>query len=89
MIYFSYFHSIMPYGIIFWGKSSQNNSIFKIQKATIRVIVNSSSTTSCHELFKQLKDFHSSFSVYLFLINVCFKNRCCFESNSDVHNRST
>ena len=31
MIYFSYFHPSMSYGIIFRGNSSQNNSIFKIQ----------------------------------------------------------
>jgi hypothetical protein len=53
MIYFSYFHSGMFYGIIFWGNSSQNNSKFKIQKGTIRGIVNSSSRTSCCEWFKE------------------------------------
>jgi hypothetical protein len=31
MVYFSYFHSSVSYGIIFSGNSSQNNSIFKIQ----------------------------------------------------------
>jgi len=31
MIYISYFHSSVSYGIIFWGNSSQNNSIFKIK----------------------------------------------------------
>jgi len=36
MIYFSYFHSILSYGIIFWGNSSPNNSILKIQKRTIK-----------------------------------------------------
>ena len=51
MIYFSYFHSILSSGIIFWGNSSPTNSIFKIQKRTIRVIVNSSIRTSCRELF--------------------------------------
>jgi hypothetical protein len=55
MMHFSYFHSIMSYSIIFWGNWSQNNSIFKIQKRTIRVIVNSSSRTSGHELFKELQ----------------------------------
>jgi hypothetical protein len=28
MIYYSYFHSIMNYGLIFWGNSSYSNSIF-------------------------------------------------------------
>jgi hypothetical protein len=32
MVYFAYVHSIMSYGIIFWGSSTYNNLIFKIQK---------------------------------------------------------
>ena len=32
MIYFAYVHSIMSYGIIFWGNSTHSNLIFKIQK---------------------------------------------------------
>ena len=31
-IYFSYFHSILSYGIIFWGNSVHSKYIFKIQK---------------------------------------------------------
>ena len=86
--YFSYFHSVMSYGIIFWGNSSQNNSIFKIKKRTIRIIVNSSSRTSCHELFKELQIFtpHSEciYSSLMFVV----KNIYLFNSNS-VHNLST
>jgi len=32
MIYHSLFHSIMHYGIIFWGNLSHSISIFNIQK---------------------------------------------------------
>jgi len=32
MVYFSYFHSIMSCGIIFWGSSHHSVNIFKIQK---------------------------------------------------------
>jgi len=32
MIYYSYFHSIMTYGIIFWGNSHYSNTIFRLQK---------------------------------------------------------
>jgi hypothetical protein len=28
MIYFAYFHSVINYGIIFWGNSSESNKIF-------------------------------------------------------------
>ena len=32
MIYFSYVHSIMTYGIIFWGNSPYSINIFRIPK---------------------------------------------------------
>jgi len=53
-IYFSYVHCIISYGIIFWGNSSHNKIIFKIQKKIIRVIMNSSSRSLCCDLFKKL-----------------------------------
>jgi hypothetical protein len=41
MVYFSYFHSVISYGIIFWGNSHHSVNIFKIQKRIIRIITNS------------------------------------------------
>ena len=32
MVYFSYFHSIMTYGLIFWGNSHYSGTIFRLQK---------------------------------------------------------
>jgi hypothetical protein len=32
MIYHSYFHTVMSYGIIFWGNSAHSINIFKLQK---------------------------------------------------------
>jgi len=51
LVYFSYFHSILSYGIIFWGNSVHSKYIFKIQKRTIRVITDSGMRDSCRELF--------------------------------------
>jgi hypothetical protein len=34
-IYYVYFHSIIKYGIIFWGNSSNNGNIFTSQKKKI------------------------------------------------------
>ena len=39
MVYYSGFHSIMNYGIIFWGNSLYSNSIFKQQKRIIIIIM--------------------------------------------------
>jgi len=52
--YFSYAHSIISYGIIFWGNSSYSDDIFKSQKKIIRIIMNSSRNASCQQLFKDL-----------------------------------
>jgi hypothetical protein len=54
-VYFSYFHSIMTYVLIFWGNSPLCICIFRLQKRVIRVITNSRSRDSCRELFKKLK----------------------------------
>ena len=40
MIYFSYFHTIMTYGIIFWGNSSTSINIFRIQNRILRIMTN-------------------------------------------------
>ena len=45
--YFSYAHSIISYGIVFWGNSSFSEVIFKIQKRIIRIIMNSIWNASC------------------------------------------
>jgi hypothetical protein len=47
MIYFSYIHSIITYGIIFWENSASSDEVFKLQKRAIRIITNTHSRTSC------------------------------------------
>jgi hypothetical protein len=37
--YYLYVHSIISYGIIFWGNSSHSEKIFKIQKRIIKIIM--------------------------------------------------
>ena len=53
-IYFSYVHSIITHGIIFWANSSNSNTIIKLQKRAIRIIMNARNMVSCCELFKKL-----------------------------------
>jgi len=91
MIYFSYAHSVLSYGIIFWGNSHAHhtNSIFKIQKRIIRIITNSGSHDTCQQLFKHLQIL-SLPSQYIFsLLVFVIKNRDFFQSNYEIHNLNT
>jgi len=54
-IYVAYFHSIVSYGIIFWGNSSNSKKIFTLQKRIIRIMVGAHPRTSCRQLFKKLE----------------------------------
>jgi hypothetical protein len=36
IIYYSYFHLVMNYGLLFWGSSTESIKIFKLQKKMIR-----------------------------------------------------
>ena len=88
-IHFPYVHSVMSYGIIFGGNSHHSNSIFKIQKRLIRIITNSGSHDSCHQLFKQLQIL-SVPSQYIFsLLVFVTKNGGLFLSNSEIHDLNT
>jgi hypothetical protein len=53
--YFSYVHSIITYGIIFWGNTPNGIKIFKMQKQIIRITTNSGKMDSCRALFKRMK----------------------------------
>jgi hypothetical protein len=53
-IYYSSFHSLMTYGLIFWGNLSHADKVFKLQKRVIRVIMGCSYRESCRDLFKEL-----------------------------------
>jgi len=87
--YFSYVHSIMSYGLIFWGNSTDSDDIFKIQKRIIRIIANSNKNASCRELFKKLNilPLQSQYihSILLFIT----KNKDQFSPNSHIHTINT
>jgi hypothetical protein len=89
LVYFSYFHSILPYGVIFWGNSVHSKYIFKIKKRTLRVITDSGMRDSCPELFKKFQilplSSQYSFSWIMFIV----KNGELFKLNSDIHHIET
>ncbi|PNF40377.1 hypothetical protein B7P43_G01597 [Cryptotermes secundus] len=89
MIYFSYFHSVMTYGLVFWGNSPYSIHIFSLQKRAIRIIMNSGNRDSCRELFTELEilplQSQYIFSLAMFMVN----NKDQFKFNSELYNRNT
>jgi len=55
-IYFTKFHSLLRFGILFWGGAGADltTGILRIQKRVIRSMLGVSSRTSCRQLFKEL-----------------------------------
>jgi hypothetical protein len=49
MIYYAYFHSVMEFGIPFWGVSVDSKKIFLQQKRAVRIMTGSLSRASCRE----------------------------------------
>jgi len=55
VIYYSYVHSIITYGIILGGNLPHSTDMFKIQKWIIWIMTKSRSRDSCRQLFKILE----------------------------------
>ena len=89
MVYFSFFHSIMTYRIIFWGNSRYSDVIFKIQKIAIRITAGIRSRDSCREHFRVLKilPLQSQFILSLLLFVIDIKDH--FRMNSEMHHINT
>jgi hypothetical protein len=71
-IYFSCVHSIIAYSIIFLGNSPYSSNIFKLQKRSIRIIMNAGNRVSCLELFKKkIKHSPTTLTVHIVITTVC------------------
>jgi len=88
-VYFSYFHSLLSYGIIFWGNSHLSANIFKIQKRIVRIITNKGKCYSCRQLFKTLQILTVPSQYILSLLVFVIKNKGLFTTNSDIHGINT
>ena len=89
MIYYSYVHLIITYGMIFWGNSPHSTDILKFHKRIIRIMTKSKSRDSCRQLFKRLEilplQSQYIFSVLLFVV----KNKDLYTTNQEIHNITT
>jgi hypothetical protein len=89
MVYYAHFHSIIRYGIIFWGNSSYALNVFYLQKRMIRIIAGIENSTSFKQSFIALKILTLS-SLYIYSL-LCFvvDNMDQYYFVSDIHNRNT
>jgi hypothetical protein len=88
-IYFACFHSIMKYGIIFWGNSSSSKNVFTLQKKVIRIIAGVKPTNSCKNLFKRLEILSLPCGYIFSLMNFVVDNQELFQTNSAAHSVNT
>jgi hypothetical protein len=88
-VYYSYFHSLITYGVILRGNSYYSIHVFRLQKKVIRIITGSRPTDSCRQLFQKLGilPLISQYILSLFLFIV--KNRALFQLNSEFHSNNT
>jgi len=89
MLYISYVHSIISYGIIFWGNTPNSVKTFIMHKKVLRTITNLKKMDSCTELFKTM-EILSFYSQYIFsLLLHVENNKHLFTKNLAVHNHAT
>jgi hypothetical protein len=89
MAYFSYFYSIMTYGIIFWGNSRHSSIIFRLQKRVIRIITGIRTRDSSREHFRTLKILPLQSQYILSLLLLVTDNKDHFQRNFEVYQINT
>lgn len=89
LVYFSYFHSVMSYGIFLWGKAADIQTIFVLQKRAIRAIYKMKPRESLRERFKEI-NILTVISQYIFEnLMYTHKHIASFKKNSDAHSINT
>ena len=89
MIYYSYFHTVMTYGLLFWGHSSNSMKIFVLQNQIIRIIMGCRSSDSCRKLFFNLEILPLPSQYILSLLLFMIRNRNQFLVHSEIYHIDT
>jgi hypothetical protein len=88
-IYFSYFHSVMKYGITFWGNICNSRNIFTLQKKIIRIITSVKPRNWCSCLFNTLETLTLSCESVFSFMNFIVNSQEHFQTNSAIHSVNT
>jgi hypothetical protein len=89
LLYFSYVHSVLNYGIMFWGNSLYSKSVFITQKGIVRNNMKAKPKDSCKELFSKLGNL-TLYSQYIFsTLAFVVKHTDLSELNIQFHSINT
>jgi hypothetical protein len=88
-IYFSYVHSVLNYGIVFWGISPHSRPIFITHKRIVRCMMKAKLKDSCRELFKRLGILTLSSQYIYSTLMFVVKHKDIFKVNTEVHGINT
>ena len=89
MIYYTYFHFIMNYGLLLWGRSSDSEKNFRLQKNIIRIMLGCRSRDSCRKLFQKLQILTLPSQYIFYLLLFVTNNRNQYTVNSEIHHINT
>ena len=85
MVYYAHFHLLINYGVIFWRNCTYSNSVFKLQKRIIRIIIRIGIRDSCRVFFRILNILWQ-ISQYIFSLVLCVvNNENQFRVNCEIH----
>jgi hypothetical protein len=89
MVYYDFFHSLMNYGITFWGTSPKSINIFRLQKKAIRIITSTRNRDPCTDLLTALHflPLQSQYTVLLLCFAVMHMYQ--YKVNLDIHSKDT
>ncbi|KAI5721554.1 hypothetical protein M8J77_022256 [Diaphorina citri] len=87
--YFSYFHSVMSYGIVYWGFSSEIKNIFLLQKRAVRAVFGLARHISCKPIFKERQILTVYAQVILDTCILVHRVAPTLSRQSEVHDHNT
>jgi hypothetical protein len=86
---YSYFHSLISYGIIFWCNFSNSLHTFQLQQRAVRIITGSRPRDSCRGLFRKLRILPLQSQYILCFLLFVVNNKSLFHVNSEIHGFNT
>lgn len=87
-MYYANIYSILKYGVIFWGNSSNWRKVFIIQKRIIRIIYNLNKADSCRPVFMKQRLLTLP-AIYIYSIILYVVQNIQYEKNCEIHNHFT